>query len=49
MYQRKRGVILNISSISAKAAYSWGSAYAAAKGLLGLTRYNAGSARKAFV
>src|ERR1700747_2379394 len=26
MYERKRGVILNISSISAKAAYSWGSA-----------------------
>jgi NAD(P)-dependent dehydrogenase (short-subunit alcohol dehydrogenase family) len=45
MYERKRGVILNISSISAKAAYSWGSAYAAAKaGLLGLTRYNAAEA-----
>ena len=42
MYERERGVILNISSLSAKAAYSWGSAYAAAKaGLLGLTRYNA--------
>ena len=39
MYARKSGVILNISSLSAKAAYSWGSAYAAAKaGMLGLTR-----------
>ena len=47
MYQRGRGVILHISSISAKAAYSWGSAYAAAKaGLLGLTRYNAAEAAR---
>jgi len=47
MYQRRRGVILHISSISAKAAYSWGSAYAAAKaGLLGLTRYNAAEAAR---
>jgi len=47
MYERKRGVILNISSISAKTAYSWGSAYAAAKaGLLGLTRYNAAEAAR---
>jgi NAD(P)-dependent dehydrogenase (short-subunit alcohol dehydrogenase family) len=47
MYERKNGVILNISSISAKAAYSWGSAYAAAKaGLLGLTRYNASEAAR---
>jgi 3-hydroxybutyrate dehydrogenase len=47
MYQRKHGAILNISSISAKAAYSWGSAYAAAKaGLLGLTRYNAAEAAR---
>jgi len=39
MYARKSGVILNMSSLSAKAAYSWGSAYAAAKaGMLGLTR-----------
>ena len=39
MYARQSGVILNISSLSAKAAYAWGSAYAAAKaGLLGLTR-----------
>jgi NAD(P)-dependent dehydrogenase (short-subunit alcohol dehydrogenase family) len=47
MYERQQGVILNISSISAKAAYSWGSAYAAAKaGLLGLTRYNAAEAAR---
>jgi 3-hydroxybutyrate dehydrogenase len=39
MYGRQSGVILNVSSISAKAAYAWGSAYAAAKaGMLGLTR-----------
>src|ERR1700676_1290235 len=39
MYARKSGVILNISSLSAKAAFAWGSAYAAAKaGMLGLTR-----------
>lgn len=39
MYARKSGVILNMSSLSAKAAYLWGSAYAAAKaGMLGLTR-----------
>jgi NAD(P)-dependent dehydrogenase (short-subunit alcohol dehydrogenase family) len=47
MYARKHGVILNISSISAKAAYTWGSAYATAKaGLLGLTRYNAAEAAR---
>jgi NAD(P)-dependent dehydrogenase (short-subunit alcohol dehydrogenase family) len=47
MYERQHGVILHISSISAKAAYSWGSAYAAAKaGLLGLTRYNAAEAAR---
>jgi NAD(P)-dependent dehydrogenase (short-subunit alcohol dehydrogenase family) len=47
MYEREHGVILNISSISAKAAFSWGSAYAAAKaGLLGLTRYNAAEAAR---
>jgi len=47
MYERKHGVILNISSISAKAAFSWGSGYAAAKaGLLGLTRYNAAEAAR---
>jgi 3-hydroxybutyrate dehydrogenase len=42
MYARKSGVILNISSLSAKTAYAWGSAYAAAKaGMLGLTRVTA--------
>jgi 3-hydroxybutyrate dehydrogenase len=47
MYERQHGVIINMSSISAKAAYSWGSAYAAAKaGLLGLTRYNAAEAAR---
>ena len=47
MYTRGSGVILNISSISAKAAYSWGSAYAAAKaGMLGLTRVTAAEAAR---
>src|SRR3974377_2107484 len=47
MYERKSGVILNISSISAKAAYGWGSAYAAAKaGMLGLTRVMAAEAAR---
>lgn len=47
MYERRHGVVLNISSVSAKAAFSWGSAYAAAKaGLLGLTRYNAAEAAR---
>ncbi|HTP67555.1 MAG TPA: SDR family NAD(P)-dependent oxidoreductase [Dongiaceae bacterium] len=47
MYARKSGVILNISSLSAKAAYPWGSAYAAAKaGLLGLTRVMAAEAAR---
>jgi 3-hydroxybutyrate dehydrogenase len=47
MYARSHGVILNLSSISAKAAYGWGSAYAAAKaGLLGLTRVNAAEAAR---
>lgn len=42
MYMRGSGVILNISSLSAKSAFAWGSAYAAAKaGLLGLTRVTA--------
>src|ERR1700681_3668662 len=41
-YEHEHGVILNISSLSAKSAYSWGSAYAAAKaGMLGLTRVTA--------
>lgn len=47
MYARNYGVILNISSLSAKAAYSWGSAYAAAKaGMLGLTRVTAAEAAR---
>jgi len=47
MYARKSGVILNVSSISAKAAYGWGSAYAAAKaGMLGLTRVMAAEAAR---
>ena len=47
MYSRESGVILNISSISAKAAYGWGSAYAAAKaGMLGLTRVMAAEASR---
>lgn len=47
MYIRKSGVILNISSLSAKAAFGWGSAYAAAKaGLLGLTRVMAAEAAR---
>ncbi len=47
MYARQSGVILNISSLSAKAAYSWGSAYAAAKaGMLGLTRVTAAEAAR---
>ena len=42
MYERGSGVILNISSLSAKSAFAWGSAYAAAKaGLIGLTRVTA--------
>jgi NAD(P)-dependent dehydrogenase (short-subunit alcohol dehydrogenase family) len=45
MYAKQSGVILNISSLSAKAAYTWGSAYAAAKaGMLGLTRVTAAEA-----
>ena len=47
MYLRKAGVILNISSLSAKSAFGWGSAYAAAKaGLLGLTRVMAAEAAR---
>jgi NAD(P)-dependent dehydrogenase (short-subunit alcohol dehydrogenase family) len=47
MYARKSGVILNMSSLSAKTAYSWGSAYAAAKaGMLGLTRVTAAEAAR---
>ena len=47
MYGRGSGVILNISSLSAKAAFPWGSAYAAAKaGMLGLTRITAAEAAR---
>jgi NAD(P)-dependent dehydrogenase (short-subunit alcohol dehydrogenase family) len=47
MYARGAGVILNISSLSAKSAFSWGSAYAAAKaGILGLTRVSAAEAAR---
>jgi len=47
MYARKSGVILNMSSLSAKAAYPWGSAYTAAKaGILGLTRVTAAEAAR---
>ena len=47
MYARGSGVILNISSLSAKAAFAWGSPYAAAKaGLLGLTRVVAAEAAR---
>lgn len=47
MYKRKSGVILNISSISAKAAFPWGGAYAASKaGMLGLTRIVAAEAAR---
>jgi NAD(P)-dependent dehydrogenase (short-subunit alcohol dehydrogenase family) len=47
MYARGSGVILNISSLSAKSAFAWGSAYAAAKaGMLGLTRVIAAEAAR---
>ncbi len=47
MYGRGYGVILNISSLSAKSAFGWGSAYAAAKaGMLGLTRVTAAEAAR---
>lgn len=47
MYSRNHGVILNVSSVSAKAAYPWGSAYAAAKaGMLALTRATAAEAAR---
>jgi NAD(P)-dependent dehydrogenase (short-subunit alcohol dehydrogenase family) len=47
MYARGSGVILNVSSLSAKSAFSWGSAYAAAKaGMLGLTRVTAAEAAR---
>lgn len=38
MYAQKSGVILNVTSVAAKAAYAWSGAYAASKaGLIGLT------------
>jgi NAD(P)-dependent dehydrogenase (short-subunit alcohol dehydrogenase family) len=47
MYARRSGVILNIASISAKAAFPWGGAYAASKaGMLGLTRIAAAEAAR---
>ena len=47
MYVRGSGAILNISSLSAKAAFPWGSAYAAAKaGMLALTRITAAEAAR---
>jgi 3-hydroxybutyrate dehydrogenase len=47
MYARGSGAILNISSLSAKSAFSWGSPYAAAKaGMLGLTRVVAAEAAR---
>jgi len=48
MYARQSGVVLNISSLSAKSAFAWGAPYAAAKaGMLGLTRVTAAeSARR---
>lgn len=48
MYERSAGAIVNISSLSAKAAFPWGAAYAAAKaGMLALTRTTAAeSARR---
>ena len=47
MYARGAGVILNISSLSAKSAFAWGSPYAAAKaGMLGLTRVVAAEAAR---
>jgi 3-hydroxybutyrate dehydrogenase len=47
MYARGFGIILNISSLSAKSAFAWGSAYAAAKaGMLGLTRVTAAEAAR---
>jgi NAD(P)-dependent dehydrogenase (short-subunit alcohol dehydrogenase family) len=47
MYARGSGAILNISSLSAKSAFAWGSPYAAAKaGMLGLTRVVAAEAAR---
>jgi NAD(P)-dependent dehydrogenase (short-subunit alcohol dehydrogenase family) len=47
MYGRKSGSILNISSVAAKAAFSFNSPYAASKaGMLGLTRTVAAEAAR---
>lgn len=47
MYARGSGVIVNISSLSAKSAFEWGAPYAAAKaGMLGLTRVAAAEAAR---
>lgn len=47
MYERKSGSILNISTVSAKAAFALSSAYAASKaGLMGLTRAMAAEAAR---
>jgi NAD(P)-dependent dehydrogenase (short-subunit alcohol dehydrogenase family) len=47
MYDRGSGVILNISSLSAKSAFGWGSPYASAKaGMLGMTRVVAAEAAR---
>jgi NAD(P)-dependent dehydrogenase (short-subunit alcohol dehydrogenase family) len=47
MYARGSGVIVNISSLSAKSAFQWGAPYAAAKaGMLGLTRVAAAEAAR---
>ena len=47
MYRRKSGAIVNISSLSAKSAFPWGSPYAAAKaGMLALTRVSAAEAAR---
>jgi NAD(P)-dependent dehydrogenase (short-subunit alcohol dehydrogenase family) len=47
MYSRGSGAILNISSLSAKAAFPWGAPYAAAKaGMLALTRVTAAEAAR---
>jgi NAD(P)-dependent dehydrogenase (short-subunit alcohol dehydrogenase family) len=47
MYARGSGAILNLSSLSAKAAFQWSSPYAAAKaGVLGLTRAVAAEAAR---
>jgi 2-hydroxycyclohexanecarboxyl-CoA dehydrogenase len=47
MYARGSGVILNISSLAAKAAFAWEAPYAASKaGLMGLTRCLAAEAAR---